>query len=233
MTGRWDDVRRVAGGSEAVDHGDVPGSPSDPAEPAAGGDAGTDHPGDVLEGGMRPLVWQRRWAALPRAGRLLVVALVVVVAAALGGIWLRDRAVERALAERVDLTASMGVWSSSTAPPRGRVSYFVVVGNEGALPVRVTSVEGSGSGLRFRTTDDLERRVGTDDEEVFPLSVRLTCARRTDAGELTAQVAVRRADGASVTREVRVGSAEQLLHVATTLCATRPDLEDAELSGPV
>ncbi len=174
-----------------------------------------------------------RWSALPRAARLLVLALAVLVVVGAGGLWLRDRAAERALAQRVDLTASLGVWSSSTAPPRGRVSYFLLVRNRGVSPVWVTSVEGSGSGLRLRTTDDVEQRVAAQDEAVIPLSVRLTCPGDGGDDGLSAEIAVRREDGGPVTRRVRPGSADLVLHVATTLCAARPDLRDQEISGPV
>ena len=189
--------------------------------------------GDVLEGGMRPPWWRRLWARLPRSARLLALTLVVLLAAGAGGWWLRDRAADRALAQRVDLTASLSVSSLSTTPPGGQVSFFVVVRNEGALPVRVTSVEGSAEGLRLRTLDDVERQVSPDGETAVPVSVRLTCARYAGGQELTTDIAVRREDGARVARRVRPADPRLLLDVATTLCGVRPDLAGQELSGPV
>ncbi len=182
---------------------------------------------------MRPPWWRRRWTALPRSARLLVVAAVVLLAAGAGGLWLRDRAAERALAERVDLTASIGLSSLSTTPPGGQVSFFVVVRNEGELPVRITAVEGSARGLRLRMPDDVVRQVSPDGEAAVPVSVRLTCAPSGVGEGLTTEIAVRREDGVAVTRRVRPEPAQLLLDVVTTLCGSRPDLRDQEISGPV
>jgi hypothetical protein len=196
-------------------------------------DAADPPSGDVLEGGMRPGWWRRHWGRLSRRARLLLVVLVVVLASGAGGLEVRDRAVERAAAERVDLTASIGLSSSSTTPPGGQVSFFLVVRNEGALPVRITSVEGSAGGLRIRMQDDVERQLSPDAEAAVPVSVRLTCGRYGGGAELSAEIAVRRADGAAVTRRVRPEPARLLLDVAATVCGSRPDLRDQELSGPV
>jgi hypothetical protein len=196
-------------------------------------DAADPPPGDVLEGGLRRGWWRRRWGGLSRSARLLLVAVVILLAAGAGGVELRNRAAERAVAERVDLTASIGLSSLSMTPPGGQVSFFLVVRNEGALPVRITSVEGSAHGLRIRMQDDVARQVSPDAEAAVPVSVRLTCARYGDGAELRAEIAVRRADGAAVTRRVRPEPARLLLDVATTVCGSRPDLRDQELSGPV
>ena len=182
---------------------------------------------------MRPAWWRRRWDGISRRARLVLLALVVLLAAGAGGLVLRERAAERALAERVDLTASMGLSSLSTTPPGGQVSFFLVVRNEGALPVRITGVEGSAGGLRIRTLDDVFRELSPDAEAAVPVSVRLTCARYDGGADLSAAIAVRRQDGAAVTRRVRPEPARLLLDVATTLCGSRPDLRDQELSGPV
>ena len=202
----------------------------DPWAPAEAEELST---GDVLEGGMRPPRWRRRWTALPRGARLLLVAVVVLLATGAGGLWLRDRAAERALAERVDLSASMGLSSLSTTPPGGQVSFFLVVRNEGALPVRITGIEGFAPGLELRMLDDVDRQVSPNSEAAVPVSVRLTCPRYAGGDGLTTQLAVRREDGAAVTRRVRPEPAGLLLDVATTLCRSRPDLRDQEISGPV
>jgi hypothetical protein len=206
---------------------------ADAPDPWAPAEAEESSTGDVLEGGMRPPRWRRRWTALPRGVRVLLVAVVVLLAAGAGGLWLRDRAAERALAERVELSASMWLSSLSTTPPGGQVSFFVVVRNEGALPVRITGVEGSAPGLRLGMLDDVVRQVSPNGEAAVPVSVRLTCPRYAGGEGLTTQVAARREDGAAVTRRVRPEPADLLLDVATTLCASRPDLRDQEISGPV
>ena len=182
---------------------------------------------------MRPPRWRRRWAALPARARRTAIALGVLLAVGAAALELRDRAAERALAQRVDLTASMGVSSLSTTPPGGQVSFFVVVRNRGALPVWITSLDGSADGLLLRISDDVERQVAPGGESAVPVSVRLTCARYGRGAELTVDIAVRRADRGSVTRRVRPEPADALFDVASTLCAVRPDLFGQELSGPV
>jgi len=214
-----------------VHHGGVTSGPPDPEDPWEG--SGDAPEGDLLEGGLRPPAWQRLWSRLPRRARLLALALVVLLAAGGGGLWLRDRAAARALAERVDLTASLGVSSVSTTPPGGQVSFFVSVRNEGALPVRIASVEGSAAGLLLRSSDDAERLLAPGAETAVPVSVRLTCGRYSGGEGLLAEIAVRREDGGRVARRVRPADPRLLLEVATTLCGVRPGLRDRELSGPV
>ena len=189
--------------------------------------------GDVLEGGLRPPWWQRAWTALPRWGRLLALALVAAVVLGAVGSELRERAAERAQARRVVLAASMSLSSVATTPPGGQVSFFVVVRNEGARPVRVTALEGAADGLRLRMQDDVERLVSPDGETAVPVSVRLTCAAYTGDAGLRTEIGVRRADGSGTTLRVRPDPADLLLDVATTLCRSRPGLSDQELSGPV
>jgi hypothetical protein len=203
-----------------ADPWDVGGSPSDAGE-------------DVLEGGLRPPRWRRLWSRVPRRARLLVLALAVLLAAGGGVVELRERAAERALARQVDLAVSLGLSSVSTTPPGGQVSFFVVVRNEGVRPVRITAVDGTADGLRLRALDDVRRSVSPGGETAVPVSVRLTCPRYGGGAELTTAVAVRREDGGRVTRRVRPATAELLTDVATTLCGSRPDLRDQELSGPV
>jgi hypothetical protein len=211
--------------------GGVTSGPSDPWGPW---DDPADAPaGDVLEGGLRPPWWRRGWTALPRTARLLVIGLVLAVAVGALGLELRERAAERALARQVALAASVGLSSISTTPPGGQVSFFVVVRNEGARSVRITGLEGWAGGLRLRMQDDVERRVSPDGETAVPVSVRLTCPDYAGGQGLTTAIAVRREDGGAATRRVRPDPADLLLDVATTLCGSRPDLRDQEISGPV
>jgi hypothetical protein len=206
------------------------GRPADPWGAGADREAPV---GDVLEGGLRPPWWRRAWTALPRAARLLVVGLVVAVALGALGLELRQRAAERAMARQVVLAASVSLSSLSTTPPGGQVSFFVVVRNEGSRPVSITALEGSAGGLRLRMEDDVERQVSPGGETAVPVSVRLTCPEYGGGDGLTTAIAVRRQDGGKATRQVRPDPADLLLDVATTLCGSRPDLRDQEISGPV
>jgi hypothetical protein len=189
--------------------------------------------GDVLEGGLRPPWWRRAWAALPGGARTGLLGVLVLGVAVAGGLGLREQAADRALARKVDLAVSLGLSSLSTTPPGGQVSFFVVVRNDGVRPLRITAVDGSAGGLRLRALDDVQRSVSPGGETAVPVSVRLTCPRYDGGGELTTAVAVRREDGGRVTRRVRPATAELLTDVATTLCGSRPDLRDQEISGPV
>jgi hypothetical protein len=208
----------------------VTGGPPDPWQT---GDEAAEPAGDVLEGGLRPPWWQHRWRALPRAARLVAAALVVSLAAGAAALELHDRAAEQALARQVDLTAHLGVSSLSTTPPGGQVSFFVVVRNQGPLPVRITSVDGTTGGLRLGPRDDVQRQVSPGGETAVPVSVRLTCPRFDGGAGLTTRIAVRRQDGDRVARRLVPGAAGLLTDVATTLCRSRPDLREQELSGPV
>ena len=207
------------------------GAAPDPWDPWQ--EPGEQPEGDLLEGGLQVPWWQRLRARLSRRTALLALALVVLLGAGAGGLWLRDRAAERAAARQVDLTASLGLSSLSTTPPGGQVSFFVVVRNEGLRPLEVTAVEGTAGGLRLRADDDVERSVSPGGETAVPVSVRLTCPAYDGGAGLTTAVSVRRQDGGRVTRRLRPGAAELLTGVATTLCGSRPDLRDQELSGPV
>ena len=203
-----------------------------PAGPSS--DAGTTGV-DLIEGGPAPSRWRTRWAALPLAGRRLLALLVVLVLLGAGAVWFRDWSAERELRQHVDLTTSLGVWSSSTSPPGGEVGFFLLVRNDGVRPVWVTAVDAAGEGVRLRMRDDGERRVGAGREIEVPVSVRLTCAAGDDAPRpgLSADITVRREDGDSVTRRADLLPAALVLDVAASLCLVRPDLRDHELSGPV
>ena len=210
----------------------MPGGPPDPWGTPAWDPDGLP-PGDLIEDGVRPSRLRRRWTALPGRTRALVVALVAALALGAAGVQLRGWLAEREQARRVELSASIGVLSDSTTPPGGQVSFFLVVRNEGARPVWVTAVEGSAAGLVLRTTDEVDQRVPPGDEAAVPVSARLTCAGYHGGEGLTADVAVRRQDGGSLTRTVRPDPAALLLDVASTVCAVQPGARDRELSGPV
>jgi hypothetical protein len=187
-----------------------------------------DAPIDVLE--SRP-GW---WTSLPRSVRRLGTAVVVLVLLVAGALWIRDRAADRERAQRIDLVTSLVVEVSSTSPPGGRVSYFVVVRNRGQRPVTLTAVTGGDAGLRLRLLDDDERTVPAGAELSIPLSVRLTCSGAgSRAAPLPAVLALRRADGGVATHEVALEPAILVRDVAGTLCSVRPDLRNHELSGPV
>lgn len=188
---------------------------------------------DVLEGGVEPPRWQRRWAAMPAAPRRLLAVLGVLLVVGAAVVWTRERAADRDRAERVVLTATVRVVSSSTSPPGGQVSFFVRVSNSGPLPVSVTEVEGYGERLLLWMRGDREPSLAPGAETDVPLSVRLTCIGNAGPPGLTADIQVRRQDGVSVTRRVALGSASLAVDMAATLCAVRSHLRDHELSGPV
>jgi hypothetical protein len=151
-----------------------------------------------------------------------------------GVVWFRDWSAEQDRRQRVEVTTSLAVWASSTSRPGGELGYFVLVRNDGALPIRVTSVDGTGAGLRVRMEDAGDRRLAPGEEAGIPLSVRLTCSGVGGRdGALPADITVRRADGGSAVRRVDLEPARALLDVARTLCGVRPELRDHELSGPV
>jgi hypothetical protein len=186
---------------------------------------------DLLEGGTSPPVWRRLWAATSPGVRWALAVLVVAALVVGGAVVLRERAAEQALRERVDLAATLGIASSSTNPPGGSVRFFVLLRNAGPRPVTVAAVDGTGEGLRLRMLDQVDRPLPAGAEVEIPLSVRLTCP--AGAGELTADVRVRRQDGGPASRRLRLEPAGLLLDVAATVCSVRPDLRDHELAGPV
>jgi hypothetical protein len=190
-------------------------------------------PVELLESRTEPSWLHARWAGLPARGRRLLAGLVVVVLLGAGAIWFRDWVAERALERRVVLTTSFGLASSSTSPPGGSVGYFVIVRNEGARSLSVTGVEASTARLRLRMRDDWDRQLAPGTEAAIPVSVRLSCLPGAHEADLPAEISLRRADGGTTRRRVDLRPATQLLGVASTLCAVRPDLRDHELSGPV
>ena len=191
--------------------------------------------GELFEGGTGPSWWSGRWAALPLGGRRLVAGVAVLVLLGGGVVVFRNWAAERALRQAVELTATVGVWSSSTNRPGGEVGFFLLVANGGPLPVSVTSVTAVGPGLQMRMRDDGARPITPGREVEIPLSVRLTCVPGAGAARpsLDAEIGVRRDDGGATSRQVDLRPAALVLDVAATLCGVRPDLRDHELSGPV
>jgi hypothetical protein len=159
---------------------------------------------------------------------------VVVLALVGAGVaWYRDRATERALAERIALTTSLGVSSSSTTPPGGEVGFFVVVRNDGPRPVEVTAVEGATDRLRLTMRHDIRPRLDPGTVNAIALSVRLTCRPGREPAELPVEIRLRPQDGGTVNRRVDLQPAGLVRDVAATLCAVRPGLRNHELSGPV
>jgi hypothetical protein len=200
-------------------------------------DASAGAPGRVQTGALEyqpePYWWQSRWRSLPRAVRRLVVVVVVLGLATAGGVELRDRMVARELGQRVVLSTSLGVWTSSTSRPYGYVSYFVAIRNGGTQPLSVTDVELSTEQLRLRMRSDAPRRVEAGQEIQVLVSVRLTCSTARPSSALPAQVSVRRDDGSGATRDVDLQPSALILDAANTLCAVRPGLTDHEISGPI
>jgi hypothetical protein len=162
----------------------------------------------------------------------MIAAVVVVGLLGAGLAWYRDRAAERELAERVELTTSLGVSSSSTTPPGGEVGYFVVVRNEGPRPVVVTAVEGTTDRFRLSMRYDHQPRLDPGTLNAIALSVRITCRPGRSPAELPVAIRVRREDGGTAVRRVDLQPAALVGDVARTLCAVRPGLRDHELSGP-
>jgi hypothetical protein len=172
---------------------------------------------------------------VPPRGRWLVAGLAVLVLLGGGVLLLRYWSAERALRQEVGLATALGVWSSSTSPPGGEVGFFLLVRNDGTLPVSVTSVEAADRGVQLRMRDDVERIVAPGREIDIPLSVRVTCVAGAAAARsvLGAELGLRLEDGTATSRRVDPERASVVLDVAATVCEVRPGLRDHELSGPV
>ena len=92
--------------------------------------------GELFEGGTGPPWWQARWAALSRAVAGSSRGSPCSSCSAGAAVFVRNWSAERELRQAVELTATFGVWSSSTSPPGGEVGYFLLVRNDGP-PARV------------------------------------------------------------------------------------------------
>ncbi len=178
------------------------------------------------------------WAALPKRFRRTVAGLTAVaLTLALGVTGLvqaRRWLVEQDRRAVVTLVVSLGVWTSSTSPPGGYVTYFVTVRNGGPRTLEVTSLQASDDQLRLRSRATDPRRVDAGKEILLPVSALLTCSPGSQAGVdgLRVEVGVRREDGRRAQERVSMPAA-LIQDAAQTLCSVRPDLHDHELSGPV
>ena len=190
---------------------------------------------ELLEDGTGASAWDTPPAPLPRGGRRLVAGLAVLVLLGGGVLFVRTWSADREARQAVELTVTFGLLSSSTVPPGGSVRFFVLVRNDGALPVSVTSVDATDPGLRLRMRDDGARPVGPGEEIEIPLSVRLTCVPGAGAPRpsLDAEIGVRREDGGPAFQRAELRPAGMVLDVAKSVCLTRPELRDHELSGAV
>ena len=193
---------------------------------------------EVLDGSAAGR-WERWWLSLPvrrrRRTTVLAAGLVVVLLAVAGAVqvtaWLDEREDRRA----VSLAASLGVWTSSSSPPGGYVTYYLEIRNSGASPLEVVSVTASDERLRLRSSGDGVRQLGAGHEIQVPVSALLTCSSGSvepDLG-LQIQVDVRSGDGRVTRQHPVLPDAGLLLDPAETLCQVRPTLVDYELSGPV
>jgi hypothetical protein len=186
----------------------------------------------VLDGGG-PVHWEGRPTTPRRSGGLVAVLAVVVL---LGGglLFVWNWSAERDLRQEVDLTVAFGLLSSSTVPPGGSVRYFLLVRNDGALPIAVMSVDAAAPGLQLQMQDEGERKIAPGREIEIPLSVLLTCVPGVGdpRPSLDAEIGIRREDGGSTSRPAELRPALMVLDVAASLCRARPDLRDHELSGP-
>lgn len=176
----------------------------------------------------------RRWSALPRRRRALVVAVAVLLLAGALAVPVHAWQTERRLSRAVVLAASLDV-STSMYPAGGSVDWSVAVRNGGPRPVSLEGLQATSARLAVRLRDGGGQRIEPGQQAQVPVSARLTCGAEPVPGEdrLAADVRVRRADGGEVVRRVPLSSAGPLLDVAATLCAVRPQLRDVELSGPV
>ena len=202
-----------------------------------GGVADAGDEAEILQ--VDPPRWEQWWKALPARRRravLRVTALACALGLAAGGlVQLRAWQADRERRELVSLDAAIRVWSSSSTPPGGQVTYYVALRNASPEPLEVTSVAASNSQLRLRARDVVARPVAAGEQILVPLSARLTCSAEADAGRGALRLEV------GVHREgVRLGpqlpplrDSALLLDAAHTLCGVRPTLTDYELSGPV
>lgn len=195
--------------------------------------------GDLLENRAEPSAWERRWGSLPPAWRRRLsagTAVAVAVAALLaGGDQAREWLAERAERQRVSLTTTVGVWTSSSTPPGGQVTYFLEVSNGGSLPLEVTSVQASAPGLALEARNDAPRQVAAGDLVLIPLSVLLTCPTSPSGAETgdRVRVSVTRADGGRTEENLPLQRFALVSDASRTLCSVRPGLRGYELSGPV
>jgi hypothetical protein len=185
-----------------------------------------------------------RWSALPRRRRAAVaVPAAVLVAVLTAGVAVRQGQhwlAERSRRDDVALTATTGVWASSTTPVGGSIDFFVSVRNTGPRRVRIESVDSRESRMTVRSRRNLHYEVLPGTAVDVPVSVRLDCAGTglvpgpgDEAGPLRATIAADPLSGRRRTVHAPLARSPLLTHVADTLCAIRPGLRGKELSGPV
>ncbi len=219
-------------GQRPRDHGDS--RAPDDVSPGAGEDSHA--PAEVLGGYATPR-WERWWLSVSagrrRAARLGTATVVVVALAATGAVELHGWMDEQDRRRIVSLAVSIGVWTSSSSPPGGHVTYYLAIRNSGVAPLEVMSVAASGDRLRLRSRDDDARRLEAGREILVPMSALLTCSSRTADAGLQVRIDVRRGDGSVARQLPALPDASLVLDPAETLCEVRPALVDYELSGPV
>lgn len=175
---------------------------------------------DVFDSGERAL----------RRPRVFLAVAVLLLVAAVAGLVLRQRT-----AEQVALAASLEVTTSATSPPGGAVRWAVVVRNDGARPVRVTSVATTAGGIVLRSRPTPGDPVQPGRQVAVPVSIRLTCSAHSEphAPGLRTAVRIQGTGGRAAMRTVPLTSAASLVDVVDTLCSVQPGLRGKELSGPV
>lgn len=202
-----------------------------------GGVADTGDDAEILQ--VDPPRWEQWWKALPARRRRTVLRVTALACAfglaAAGLVQLQAWQADRERREFVSLDAAIRVWSSSSTPPGGHVTYYVALRNASLEPLEVTSVAASNSQLRLRARDVVARPVAAGEEILVPLSAMLTCSAEPDGGPgaLHLEVGVHR-EGVGLGPQLPLlRDSALLLEAAHTLCGVRPTLTDHELSGPV
>jgi hypothetical protein len=171
-----------------------------------------------------------RWSARPLAVVAVAITVLVVVMNQVGG---TDR--ERRLNEQVKVSGFIGVRSSSTTSPAGRVDYYATIRNNGPRQVRLEALTIRQSGLTITALGlPSEVWVQSGDSAQVPLSVRLDCTRHPGGRTsdlLHGQVSVRSGSGNLHTVSSLL-LARPVTLLADTIC-TAGGHPTGELSGPV
>jgi hypothetical protein len=193
---------------------------------------------DVLENGPSTSLrlsdeWRRTPPRRRRAVSFSIGVLTAVLALGVLAIQGRGWLVERGLRDQVSLVATVRVSAASMTPRGGSVNYIVAVRNTGPRAVQITGVDVSASRLEVRGTSAAALRLVPGDSGEVPVSVRLDCTRAATTGDgLRGTVAIP-LNARQHTVSVTVDGAFLITDVADTLCRVKPDLKNAELSGPI
>jgi hypothetical protein len=171
-------------------------------------------------------------------GLLFVAVVVIAVLASQVRGWLADRDAR----DEVSLAGTVRVSATSMTPAGGAVNYTVAVRNTGPRSVRITGVDVAHPRVRIRGTAGTGGTGGpalslaSGDTGEVAVSVRLDCTRggpfAPDEG-LRATVDAIALSGRRHRVDVSLDRASLITTAANTMCRVRPDLEDAELSGPI